>query len=570
MTLTNVLSDVNELHARREPPVPDESSRSWDDVPRTRETDTPHSTDRPAAAPSMQPPHAPMGTPPRTAGYVPPYVPADETRASADGLPAGGPPTPSAAFEPPPHNLPHAMQQYREPWIDPTGVSTLRLEAIRIEGLKDMRPSFLASLCRPYVDVGAAAAPLADLRYGDRVFSPKPGVATDFRALLATTTSLGLDLSRLDVVKDIAAQLEPSMLPTATPEEAVDLVLRCKPAGRYFLKSSTSLGNSEGTASVQGKIRNVFGGAESVEGTATLGTRTRHSYHGSFTAPIAASPDLWFNASVLNQHCDMTSYASAHEGLTSLRTALAYARGDGTKHELAYEAAHRRLHHLLPDASVAIRKLAQPSIKSAITYTMERDTRDDPLMPTVGSLHKAKLEYSGLGGDTSFVKAEAQSLLSRAFGNGCAWSLAVRGGLLHTLDGHASCFSDRFLIGGPTCVRMFRLNSLGPKEKNDSLGGDAYWTSGLSVIAPIPWREHWPVKLHSFLNAGQIAQVAQTKPVRLQNYHELLQPSASTGVGVLFQQGPLRLELNFGLPLLARKSDSARKGIQFGVGITYL
>jgi hypothetical protein len=42
------------------------------------------------------------------------------------------------------------------------------------------------------------------------------------------------------------------------------------------------------------------------------------------------------------------------------------------------------------------------------------------------------------------------------------------------------------------------------------------------------------------------------------------------GIGVLFQQGPLRVELNFGLPLLARIGDGVRKGFQFGVGLDFL
>ena len=60
------------------------------------------------------------------------------------------------------------------------------------------------------------------------------------------------------------------------------------------------------------------------------------------------------------------------------------------------------------------------------------------------------------------------------------------------------------------------------------------------------------------------------QPLGLQSFNELTQPSASTGFGLLFQQGPVRLELNFGLPLLARRGDGARKGIQFGVGLSYL
>ena len=86
---------------------------------------------------------------------------------------------------------------------------------------------------------------------------------------------------------------------------------------------------------------------------------------------------------------------------------------------------------------------------------------------------------------------------------------------------------DRFNLGGPLVVRMFRENSMGPKDGGqylyqkqiyiyifspfptivfigDSLGGDLYWAAGLSYISDLPLKPHLPVKLHAFLNAGKL------------------------------------------------------------------
>lgn len=126
------------------------------------------------------------------------------------------------------------------------------------------------------------------------------------------------------------------------------------------------------------------------------------------------------------------------------------------------------------------------------------------------------------------------------------------------------------MLGGPTCIRMFRLNSLGPKFRHDSLGGDAFWAVGASLLSPIPMRSHWPLKLHAFTNLGQLAQVQPNAARKNHHWTELAQPSVSAGFGVLFQQGPVRLELNFGLPLVARVGDGIRKGLQFGIGIDFL
>lgn len=464
--------------------------------------------------------------------------------------------------EMPPHNLPRAMQQLREPWLD-LEPAPLRLSGIRIAGLANMRPWFLAGLVRPYADPTAASAPFAEWRFGDRLNVPMPGAETTLPRILKTTTMLSTDLARLDLVKDIAASLEPAESPGSAPEQDVDIVLRVKPTSRYFLKSSTSFGNSEGTASIQGKLRNVFGGAESLEGTALLGTRTRRAYHAVFATPVLSCPDLWANVSAIAQHNDRTSHIGAHEGLHTIRAALTYSQGNGARHELSYELGHRRLHHISPSASAALRMLGEPSLLSALNYVFERDTRDDPLFATAGHYVRGDLKYAGLGGDTSFVRAEGQTAISRAFGDGWAWSLSARGGVLQTLDGRQSCLYDRFMLGGPTCVRMFSFNALGPQSGADSLGGDVYWSTGASLMAPVPRRPEWPLKFHAFLNAGQLAH-ATARPT------ELLTPSVSAGGGLLFQQGAVRLELNFGVPLAARQSDGLRKGFQFGVGISYL
>lgn len=144
-------------------------------------------------------------------------------------------------------------------------------------------------------------------------------------------------------------------------------------------------------------------------------------------------------------------------------------------------------------------------------------------------------------------------------------------------------------------------------EPGDSLGGDAFWALGLSLFSPIPKKEHWPVKLHGFFNAGQLTQIDQSERLRLRRRSSffllpililtcdlrlisfcflflfdlgsslglssllpLLQPSSSAGLGLMYRQGALRIELNAGLPLTARIGDGTRKGLQLGLGISFL
>ena len=47
-------------------------------------------------------------------------------------------------------------------------------------------------------------------------------------------------------------------------------------------------------------------------------------------------------------------------------------------------------------------------------------------------------------------------------------------------------------------------------------------------------------------------------------------PSAAAGFGLVYAHPMARFELNFTLPLVMRREEQARKGIQFGIGVTFL
>ncbi|KAN0065700.1 hypothetical protein ACQY0O_000830 [Thecaphora frezii] len=494
----------------------------------------------------------------------------------------------------------------------------LRLNSIRIVGASALRPSFLATLCRPYLDPSLnaqnalSAAAWNSVLYGTRIQHPLPFQPTTLPSILKLTGSIVADLTKFDIFNTIDASLAPSFAPGAN-EEDVDVILSCKPKGRLFLKSSTDIGNGEGSASVQGLIRNVFGGAETLQGSATFGTRTKQAFNLQFASPLLANPDHTASLSAFVSERDLTTFSSAFESIKGLKAAVSSSVAPGVQHELAYEASVRSLGRLLPDASISMRKLAtRPTVKSSFSHTLLRDTRDDPVLPGSGSYLKVVQELAGFGGDTSYYKAEAEVSFGRRWtipegllrhfepraGRSESTqpflkeepmpvdlppappappslpvsTLTFRSGVLRTFNGAPSLYSDRFQLGGPTCVRMFRLNGLGPKDKIDSLGGDAYWSLGLGTNFDIPRRPEWPLKMHTFVNAGQIVQLDMAKPPKdlPTSLAPLLQPSVSAGFGIVYLQGPLRVELNAGLPLAARRSDSIRKGLQLGVGISFL
>jgi outer membrane protein insertion porin family len=145
------------------------------------------------------------------------------------------------------------------------------------------------------------------------------------------------------------------------------------------------------------------------------------------------------------------------------------------------------------------------------------------------------------------------------------------------------CFeikSNSLVINSNTCF----INLL-----DDSIGGDLYYSTGLSLVSHIPSKPEWPVKTHLWVNAGRLESINQGQNHRTTSQFEtfslltfadepleenirnaLRRPAFSVGMGLIYQFNPVRVEVNFGVPLAASSSDAMRRGLQVGMGLEFL
>lgn len=376
---------------------------------------------------------------------------------------------------------------------------------------------------------------------------------------------------------------------------------------RLVASSGTWAGSNDGSVYFNLLLRNLFGGAESLNANASFGTRTRSSYSAAFDTPILSNPDVkWEIAGT--QSATNKSWASHEEAVKGGTTKLKWSTAAGAQHELAYSGIWRQVTSLAEKASPTIRADAGDSFKSALTHTFLRDRRNSPLLPTSGYLMKSILEVAGFGplrGDVAFAKIdlEAQAALplpvpyvAPAASSGVSFTAGLRAGLLYplTLAGGdtplPSRVNDRFTLGGPTDVRGFRLAGLGPRDGQDSVGGDVYAAGGASILMPLPrvGKEH-PIRLQAFVNGGRLLALQDRRgdasskakgPMSSEDVKREVRatvadlgdglPSMAAGVGVVYAISVARFELNFTLPLVTRRGEEARKGISLGVGLNFL
>lgn len=421
------------------------------------------------------------------------------------------------------------------------------------------------------------------------------------------------DLDLLTLKKDIFKEdgfnvfLSEAPRPEGAPASErtdLDISIQVKEKSRLVFSAGTDFGNSEGSAYTNAVARNIFGGAETLTINASTGTRTRSAYNAVFSTPINGNPDLRLNLEALRSSTQKP-WASHDEHLTGGTLRFAWLTPDNDTHALSYSAAWRQITSLAATASPTVRADAGDSFKSSLTHTFVRDRRDNPLLPQSGYLFRTVSELAGWGplrGDVSFAKTELEASAAVPFSllKGVSLGGAFRFGLLYplpmgySLTGRAqpSRINDRFLLGGPTDVRGFKLGGIGPHDGADSVGGDVFAAGAVNILLPLPRAgAESPLRLQLFANAGRLVGLNTKKSGKdgkegkglgmesrtvYRSVNAALSeltnglPSVAAGFGLVYAHPVARFELNFSLPLVVRRGEEGRKGLQVGVGINFL
>lgn len=372
----------------------------------------------------------------------------------------------------------------------------------------------------------------------------------------------------------------------------IDIFLQARERGRISLKTGTDLGNVEGSAYGNLTWRNIFGGAESLTLNASAGTRTRSAYQATFDAPVLSDPDKRATIDVLASST-LKPWASHEEVLKGAGAKFSFATKSGHQHQVGYTGVWRQITGLQGNASPTVRHDAGDTVKSSITHTWLTDRRDHPFLPSRGYLVKTISEIAGWGplqGDVAFWKSEVETsgalpipIPGTTGDSGVSFTAGVRAGMLYPLsvgfgsETKHSLINDRFQLGGPTDVRGFKISGLGPKDSSDAVGGDVYAAGSANLLIPFPRvGKDTPLRLQLFANAGRLLALKDKGKSTSDSVYSTVAhlgdgiPSMAAGVGVVYAHPVARFELNFSLPLVLRRGEEGRKGLQFGVGINFL
>jgi outer membrane protein insertion porin family len=388
----------------------------------------------------------------------------------------------------------------------------------------------------------------------------------------------------------------------AESEDRLDVIVDVREGSTGAFSAGAGVSSGESFLfNVRLSESNLFGRGQAVVFNADFGS-IRRNISLSFTEPYFLDTPLTLGIDAFNWELEFdeftrggtgggirTLYPFPALGLDVVRLGpLGQVSLLDTRIGLEYRIEDADISNVSRGAATIIRAEAGSSLTSSIIPRIFRDTRNNLLDPTSGSLQDLSVEIAGLGGDSRFINAIARArwyipvLNVAALGApivvGTGWNLGY--GFGYGGQTELPLF-ERYFPGGINSVRGFEVRSLGPRNdvfinqngnsdkcplgmppnvcarlsRSDVIGGSQQLVFNNEIIFPI--LASLGVKGVVFCDAGNAFLAADGIQF------DQMRVSVGGGIRWLSPLGPLRVEVGF--PLNAQTGDQVQN-VQFSFG----
>jgi outer membrane protein insertion porin family len=204
---------------------------------------------------------------------------------------------------------------------------------------------------------------------------------------------------------------------------------------------------------------------------------------------------------------------------------------------------------------------------SLVGYELRYNTLDRNLNPSDGIYASFGQEFAGVGGDSFYVKTEAQA---RAYKEiladyGLVGSLSVRGGNIMALGDERLRVSEQFMLGG-NLVRGFENQGIGPRDAStgDAIGGRFFFAATAETRFPFPIiPKEFGLSGAVFADAGSLwdadsdlVNLVENNGGRIDSNDLALRASVGAGIRWNSPFGPLRAD--FAYPIVKEDADKTQ------------
>ncbi|MBI5682798.1 MAG: outer membrane protein assembly factor BamA [Deltaproteobacteria bacterium] len=341
------------------------------------------------------------------------------------------------------------------------------------------------------------------------------------------------NLRRLGYFDDVNIATGPG---SSENKMTVDVEVKERPTG--FIAAGAGYSSADGmivTANITQK--NLLGTGKQLDLSALLSSKTSR-FNLGFTEPWFLDKPISAGIDIFNTTKEYTDFTRDSVGF-GLRFGFPLYRRD-TRGYLTYKLEEVEVTRVASGASQIIRDQEGKNLISSINAAIRKDTRDDALFPTEGSVIYFSIEFGGgpIGGDVNYVKYLLEG--TRYFSMPYDTVLAARAlaGYLHGFDGKDAPVYERFYLGGINSIRGFKTRGISPKDPttNELIGGDGEALLNIEYIFPIFTEQKF--KGVVFFDTGNTWDGGFLNGLRY---------SAGLGIRWVSPLGPIRLEWGYNL-----------------------
>ena len=310
--------------------------------------------------------------------------------------------------------------------------------------------------------------------------------------------------------------------------------------------------------------KNLFGRGQSLGATLYYGKNTQ-SISLSFVDPFVFDTRFSFQTTLNWLYRTYIDFNRRDAG-ASISVGRLLPRSDFTRLYLSYMWEQTTLSNF-PAVQTILNRVPMDSTTSSMTLSFRRNTTNNYLDPTDGSILAASVQYAGrfLGGDNDFNKYEMSYNVYQPLFLNTYLAFRAKLGILDHNQGDRLLITERYFLGGINDLRGFNVRSIGPRYPSDDprysyviIGGNKEVVLSLDYVIPIV--KQMGVKGVLFVDAGNAF-----------NDNEPIDPSdfrSDWGFGIRWMSpmGPLRFELGF--PIDRRHGEDAQV-FQFAIGAPF-
>ena len=290
------------------------------------------------------------------------------------------------------------------------------------------------------------------------------------------------NLNRLDFFEDVKVDT-----PEGSAEDKMNVKVEVveKPTGTFTFGAGYSTVDD---FFVTGSIsqRNLFGRGQILKLSGQIGGSS-DLYNLSFTEPWLFDIPLSGTMNIYRTRRDYDTYDRMSNGGG---LGFSYPVFDYTRASIFYRYDVTDISDIQDDASDNIKDLEGTNATSAVSTSINYDSRDRAFNTTEGQDHSLTLTYAGLGGDIGFYKVVGKLGWYVPLFKGLSTFLHAESGYVKEISGYTLPDYEKFYLGGMNSVRGFDFQGINIKTINSDgeeseEGGEQYVQFNVELTYPL-------------------------------------------------------------------------------------